>query len=50
MENQLKAKVKSSSELEKVFPHSHFVPYYPNVPFYQCTESIRCALRVHRMA
>jgi len=37
VENELKGKAKSSSEPERVFAHSHFVPYYPSVPFYQCT-------------
>ena len=38
LENQGRDKVASNNAVEKVFPHSIYVPYHPkNVPLYQCT-------------
>lgn len=37
LENQVRDKVASNNAVEKVFPHSPFVPYDPMVPLYQCT-------------
>src|SRR4030042_3799692 len=38
MGNQVRDRVASNSEVEKVFPHSMFVPYHPkNVGLYACT-------------
>jgi glycine cleavage system aminomethyltransferase T len=37
MLNQVRDKVASNNGVEKVFPHSIYVPYDPKVPLYQCT-------------
>src|SRR3990172_1162727 len=37
LDNQVRDKVASNNAVEKVFPHSIYVPYDPMVPLYQCT-------------